>query len=264
LRNLTENRINHRIETVMKRTTPTILAAAMLCCVFSHRADAQERRAAGTGELPEFLKVYDIDGDGVLSVEERQAFEKAVREARPPRPGALNRWDTDGDGVLSDEEKAAARTAISVKIEAERTKRFNQLDVNTDGFLDATELAAIPRITPTQVAAMIAHLDKADATTGLKDGKVSLAEFTAALRPVEPPFPPMPRPPAGPPAPPTLVPPPLRQFDADRNGVLSPAEYAAFVLAADTSADGVVSLEEWTAYLLATRPDVLPPPPTNP
>lgn len=236
----------------MKNTTSTLLAAAMLLGAASMTAQAQpNRKPFGTGELPEFLKPYDLDGDGKLSVEERQAYEKATREARPERPGRVNPWDTDGDGVLSDAEKEAARAAIAAKIETERTKRFNELDADTDGFLTSTELAAIPHITPEQVTAMITRLDT-DA-----DGKISLAEFLVALKPVEPPFPPIPLPPPGPPAPPAPVPPVLKPFDADNNGILSPAEFAAFVTAVDTDADGKVSPEEWKAYLLA-HPELLP------
>ena len=210
----------------------------------------------GTGELPEFLKVYDINGDGKLSIEERIAYEKAMRESRPPRPGVKNPWDTDGDGKLSDAEKQAAREAISARIKTERTKRFNELDTNTDGFLDNAELLLIPRITQTQVTAMIARLDK-DA-----DGKISLVEFTAALVPVDPPFPPFPLPQPPPPVP-ILAPPILKSFDTNNDNMLSPTEVAALILAVDSSSDGRVSPEEWRAYLVA-HPDLLPTPPTPP
>ena len=234
----------------MKNTTSTLLAAAMLFGAASVTAYAQpDRKPFGTGELPEFLKPYDLDGDGKLSVEERQAYEKATREARPERPGRVNPWDTDGDGVLSDAEKDAARAAIAAKIETERTARFNELDVDDDGFLTATELEAIPHITPEKITAMIARLDT-DADT-----KISLTEFLVALKPVEPPFPPIPGPPPG--GRPCPLPPVLRLFDADTNGLLSPAEFAAFVTAVDTDADGKVSRDEWKAYLLA-HPELLP------
>jgi Ca2+-binding EF-hand superfamily protein len=238
----------------MKKSTTTMLAAAMLFGVTGTPADAQTRKQFGTGELPEFLKPYDLDNDGKLSVEERLAYEKAVREARPPRPGTKNPWDTNGDGVLSEEEKQAAREAIAAKMLEHRTKRFNELDKNSDGFLDSTELAAIPRITPEQVAAMIKHLDK-DA-----DGKISKEEFLSAMRPPLPPLPPLP---PMPPYPLGRIPLALQAYDADKNGQISLDEWRAFVAAVDTNKDGRMSLDEWKAYVLA-HPELLPPPPPPP
>lgn len=239
----------------MKLSSYTVLAAGLLAGAATLSAQTPTpRNPFGTGELPEFLKPYDLNNDGVLSVEERQAFEKALHEAHADHPGAPNPWDTDGDGVLSEAEKEAARAAIAARIEDQRTKRFNELDVDDDGLLTAAELAAIPHITPTQVAAMIAHLDKDG------DGKISLAEFTAPLAPMPPPFPPLPDLPHPPPCP---VPPILKSFDTDNNGILSPAEFAAFVAALDTNGDHRVSGDEWRAYLLA-HPELLPPPPPPP
>ena len=58
----------------------TLLATALMIGASSLSASGQtSRQAFGTGDLPEFLKAYDLDGDGKLSVEERQAFEKASR-----------------------------------------------------------------------------------------------------------------------------------------------------------------------------------------
>ena len=237
----------------MKKSTSTVLAAAMLFGCASTIATAQttgpNRKSFGTGELPEFLKAYDLNGDGKLSVEERQAYEKATREARPPRPGMKNPWDTDGDGVLSETEKQAARDAIAAKMLAERTKRFTELDKNIDTFLDATELLAIPRITQDQVNSMITHLDK-DA-----DGKISKDEFLAAMAPVEPPLLrcPLPRPLPTSPIPSNPL---LKAFDTNNDRWLSPAELAAALAVLDTTADGVVSEEEWKTYLLA-HPELL-------
>jgi Ca2+-binding EF-hand superfamily protein len=243
----------------MKTSTSTLLAAAMLLGVSAPIASAQttapDRKAFGTGELPEFLKPYDLNEDGKLSIEERQAYEKATREARQLRPGRVNPWDTNGDGVLSEEEKAAARAAIAERIKAERTKRFNELDTDKDGYLTAEELAKIPHITPEQIAAMIARLDTAD-ENGVKDGKISLDEFLAALRPVEPPFPPFPLPQ---PLPKFKVPCPLilKAFDTSGDGMLDPTELAAMLTALDTNTDGRITLEEWKAYLEA-HPELLP------
>jgi Ca2+-binding EF-hand superfamily protein len=241
----------------MKRTTTTLLATTLLFGVASTRVDAQTngptRKPFGTGELPEFLKPYDLNSDGKLSVEERQAYEKALRETRPFRPGTKNPWDTNGDGKLSDAEKQAARDAIAAKMLEERKRRFAELDTDKDGYLTEDELLKIPRINAGQVAGMIAHLD----TDG--DSKISEAEFLAAMTPVEPPLPPFPLPQPLP-ALAIPVPPILETFDADKDHLLSATEVADMLKALDTDSSATVSREEWNAYLLA-HPELLQLPP---
>jgi Ca2+-binding EF-hand superfamily protein len=212
----------------MKKTT-TRLAAAAFIGILSANSEAQTttapKKVFGSGELPEFLKAYDINADGKLSVEERQAYEKASREARPKLPNLKNRWDLDGDGKLSDAEKQAARDAISAKIKA--------------------ELLSIPQITAEKVDAMVLHLDK----TLPLDGQISLAEFTAALSPVEPSFPPLPPVPA----PRVIAIPLLKPLDANKDGFVTALEFSAL----DADKDGKITPTEWKAYLMA-NPSLLP------
>ncbi len=241
------------------KTTSTLIAGALLLGAAAVNAqDSGPRKPFGTGELPEFLQPYDLDRDGKLSVEERQAYQQAVREAILNRPHRKHPWDTDGDGVISDEERQAAREAIAAKITEMRTKRFNELDGDEDGYLTAEELLAIPRITEAMAARMIRHLDKD------LDGKISLDEFLAPLRPVPPPLPPfpLPQPLPQPRDPGIYVPRLLVGFDTDENGRLSAAEITAMKTALDTNEDGRISFEEWKAYLDA-NPGLLPTPPAR-
>lgn len=237
----------------MKKTS-TLLAVALLCGAAHAQTTSPTRRSFGTGELPEFLKPYDLDQDGKLSVEERQAFEKVEREAKQHRPGAKNPLDTNNDGTVSEEEIQAARDAMQAKILAEREARFTELDTDANGSLDATELAKIPGIQPEQVTRMISHLD-----TNL-DGVISKEEFLAALQRPQDPQPP-PSPPEFGPAPGTPIPQPLLSFDADpKDGIFSETEFAAALAAVDTNQDGKLSLEEVQAYAEANRPMPVPQP----
>jgi len=180
----------------MKLKTTLLFSAALLAIVPA--ANAADRNPFGNGGLPEIFKPFDVDGDGKLNEEERQALRDAIRAGELPRPERPDRphgnpWDTNGDGVLSDEEKAAAQAAIRARIEAQRTRRFNELDKDDDGFLSLEELKCIPGIRDDHAARILSHLDKDPDGDGpeIADGKVSLAEFLGAIRPPwsRPPFP---------------------------------------------------------------------------
>ena len=58
---------------------------------------AGDRKPFGTGELPDIMKAFDVNGDGKLGPEERQAFEAAIRDKA--KANLIKKFDTDGDGV---------------------------------------------------------------------------------------------------------------------------------------------------------------------
>jgi Ca2+-binding EF-hand superfamily protein len=151
--------------------TKLILTGAL--ALFVNLSYAGPRTPFGSGELPEAAKPFDVDGDGKLSAEERQAFAEAMKQQR--LADLLAEFDTDGDGKLSAEELRAAREARRARLEARRSDRFDELDTDDDGFLTATEFAP-PGVDPTRLQTLFDRIDSDD------DGKISKEEFLAVCR----------------------------------------------------------------------------------
>jgi Ca2+-binding EF-hand superfamily protein len=155
-----------------------MLVASALCAMAWGGVQANER-TFGDGTLPDFLAVYDVDGNGTLSVEEIQAM-KDARRARHDE--WLAQWDTDGDGVISEAERMAARDALRDRIEDRRTNRFAEADADGNGCLTLAEFSVIPAVTNlaahhTNAPALI--YDRLDLND---DDCVSQLEFLAHLR----------------------------------------------------------------------------------
>ena len=80
--------------------TSSLLAGAVIA---DHIA-----KSFGDGTLPEFLTKYDVNEDGSIDEEERQAIKE---ERKAARAGNRARIDTDGDGkISSDEARVTSRT----------------------------------------------------------------------------------------------------------------------------------------------------------
>ncbi len=141
-------------------------------------------RSFGTGTLPEFLQPYDVNGDGRLSEEERQAA-KAHRAERAK--GDREAWDKDKDGKLSEAERQAAHEQMRAQIETLRSRRFDEADLNGDAKLSREEFARVPGVGSLpydMVMGVFARLDTD------RNGFVSKPEFLLSLAPPPPPPPP--------------------------------------------------------------------------
>ena len=136
-------------------------------------------RTFGDGKLPEILEQFDLNEDGVIDEEERQAAKEARRAARAERRAEhIAEFDTDADGELSDEEKEAAREARRAALQAKREEKFAEI-AGEDGSLDLDEFAALAPFEgadPERVAGIFARLDEDE------DGAVTLEEFGSRLR----------------------------------------------------------------------------------
>jgi len=160
---------------LMLKSLTILIAAALLGLV----SLAGHDRNFGDGTLPDFLAEYDVDEDGVLSEEERQAMKDARAEARAERIAEI---DTDGDGTISEEERAAAREALVARIQERRSERFNEADADDDGAISSEEFLAIEAVArlaerrPERAEAIFNRLAG-------EDGAISEEEFLANLRP---------------------------------------------------------------------------------
>jgi len=149
------------------------------------------------GDRGAMWKQFDKDGDGTLSDQEKadmKAEWQTRREAR--RKEMLAKFDKDGDGALSDQEKAEARTARAAEM---RKKIFAELDKDADGKVSAAEVVA-------RLEEMRARWDGAKALEGKLTDEEKAAMKSVAQKWVQE---------------------MIGKFDADGDGMVSEAEFAA-------------------------------------
>jgi len=157
-----------------------IHSTIFLLLAFAASTFAQQNEAAGpgfgNGTLPDVLQPYDLNTNGVLEVEERQAMVDARRNVRDE---IRNPWDANGDGRLDADEREAARNALRADVQQRRNGLFDRADANGDDELVLDEFAALPpvaRLDEDRIAAIFDRLDADD------DGVVVLEEFLEHIR----------------------------------------------------------------------------------
>ncbi len=122
----------------MKKTT-SIIAVTICSLSFAIARD----RTIGNGDLPEFLVEYDLNEDGQIDEEERQAMRDARESDRAKRRA---QWDINDDGEIDKTEREIAREALHPKIEEHPRELFNAADIDGDGSLSIEEFNAIPAV----------------------------------------------------------------------------------------------------------------------
>jgi Ca2+-binding EF-hand superfamily protein len=123
----------------------------------------------------EFLKLFDLDRDGVLNEEERPAARKALSKGRAE---FIARWDTNKDGKLSLAEVRVLRRAIISHIMAMRRSIFIEF-AGTDELMSQEELASMPIFAekdPSMIEEIFNRLDRDES------GLLSFLEFNARFR----------------------------------------------------------------------------------
>jgi len=106
----------------------------------ANRALASGKFARGgggrTSARADFMKKYDLDGNGELSEDERKAMREAFRKR------SIERFDKDGDGKLSEEERRAMRRDRGGMWAAATERwRLQHFDKDGDGKLSEAEEA---------------------------------------------------------------------------------------------------------------------------
>ena len=127
-------------------------------------------KSFGDGTLPEFLMRYDVNDDGIIDEEERQAIKEERKAARQSR--------RNSGGKMSLKERLAARDSIRERILSKRAKKFAEI-AGEDGVLSLEELSSLPAFKNAfkeRVDSIFARLDSD------KSGDDSLEEFNQRLR----------------------------------------------------------------------------------
>jgi Ca2+-binding EF-hand superfamily protein len=119
--------------------TKTLMTTSMLSVLFlvtqpavGHN-DGPHNNGDKRPSPKQMMRAMDTDGDGLISFEEFQLPDK--------RRGAdrLDEADTDGDGNISRAEMEAQLNAHLEAVKAKAEARFEQADINEDGFITPEE-----------------------------------------------------------------------------------------------------------------------------
>merc|ERR1712244_21948 len=138
---------------------------------------------ASEAELKEAFKLFDIDGDGVITIEELSSLVSKVGGdmSQADATALIKAADKDGNMGIDFSEFAKLWEALHGEGEAEIRKEFAKLDVDKSGYITKDEMVVTissgfqgDKLEEAKVA-----LDKLDVD---KDGKVSYPEFLLVMK----------------------------------------------------------------------------------
>lgn len=119
--------------------TKTLITTSMLSVLFlvtqpavGHH-DGPHNNGDKRPSPKQMMRAMDADGDGLISFEEFQLPDKHRGADR------LDEADTDGDGNISRAEMEAQLNAHLEAVKAKAEARFEQADINDDGFVTPEE-----------------------------------------------------------------------------------------------------------------------------
>lgn len=198
----------------------------------------EERRAMMDAMRQEWIDRFDLDGDGELSREERMAARQAMFEQSPRGQDLMRQFDADGDGVLNADEQAAMEAYQQEQRDQQRAEQLERYDTDGDGELSRDERQAQREEQRGRWGDTMRDATNEFDLDG--DGQLSIEESQEAFtvmqerREID-----------------RFV----SDFDSDGNGSFGPADYNAFLsdyergsMDADVNGDGEVNSQDLTAY----------------
>ncbi len=112
-----------------------LFASYLLGSVFAQDLN----KSFGDGTLPEFLMKYDVNEDGIIDEEERQAVKEERKAARKKNSNEFG----PSRNITSLEERLAARNSIRERILSKRAEKFAKI-AGKDGVLSLEEFTGLP------------------------------------------------------------------------------------------------------------------------
>merc|ERR1712098_1026634 len=143
---------------------------------------ADKMAGASEAELREAFKLFDIDGDGVITIEELSSLvSKVGGDMSNAATALIKAADKDGNMGIDFSEFAKLWEALHGEAEAEIRAGFAKLDVDNSGFITKDEMVATisSGFTGDKLEEAKKALDQMDVD---KDGKVSYPEFLLVMK----------------------------------------------------------------------------------
>ncbi|MDA7527306.1 hypothetical protein N8588_01725 [Akkermansiaceae bacterium] len=147
-----------------------LFASYLLGSVFAQDLN----KSFGDGTLPEFLMRYDVNEDGIIDEEERQAVKEERKAARKKNSNEFG----PSRNITSLEERLAARNSIRERILSKRAEKFAKI-AGKDGVLSLEEFTSLPpfkNAISERISSIFKRLDSDSS------GDVTLEEFNSRLR----------------------------------------------------------------------------------
>ena len=134
-----------------------------------------QKKMFGDGSLPDFLKHFDTNTDGIIDEEERQAIRDLRAKLREEKRTSI---DLNQDGEISKNEVAIARATLREQIEQRRLEKFPSI-AGEDDLISPGEYMTIPGVNTLPDFIFDAIWSRLDADGS---GAISPEEFLLRLR----------------------------------------------------------------------------------